>query len=132
MFAKGKNGIRTLDDFDFTGKTTLVRIDINTPINPKTGELIGERRFLSHKKTLQELIEKKVKIVIMAHQGRPGDPDFTTFEKHAEKLSQVLNHQVKYIPAIFGLPNIWLNKAISAPRRWSSYVWGYHGAHPMI
>ncbi len=102
MLAKGEEGIKTLDDLDFSEKKTLVRVDINTPIDPKTGELIGEGRFLSHKKTLEELIEKKAKVVVMAHQGRPGDADFTTFEKHAEKLSQVLNHPVKYIPAIFG------------------------------
>ncbi|MEM2918579.1 MAG: phosphoglycerate kinase [Candidatus Altiarchaeota archaeon] len=93
--------IKTMDDFDFKGKVVLVRIDVNSPINQKTNEIMDDRRFLSHKKTIQELIEKKAKVVIIAHQGRPGDPDFTTLEKHAELLSKVIEHKIRYIDCVF-------------------------------
>ncbi|HDN83686.1 MAG TPA: phosphoglycerate kinase [Candidatus Altiarchaeales archaeon] len=91
----------TMDDFDFHGKIVLTRIDINTPIDPKTSELMDDRRFLSHKETILELIEKDARIVLMAHQGRPGDPDFTTLEKHSKLLSEILDTEVKYIDTIF-------------------------------
>ncbi len=93
--------IKTLDDFDFYGKTVLVRVDINTPLDPKTGELLDDRRFRSHEKTLVELIDKGARIVIMAHQGRPGDSDFTTMERHAKRLSEVIDHEVEYVDSIF-------------------------------
>ena len=32
-------GIHTLDEFDLAGKTVLCRVDINQPIDPKTGTL---------------------------------------------------------------------------------------------
>jgi len=94
-------GIKTMDDFDFYGKTALVRVDINTPIDLKTGELLDDRRFKSHKETLTELIEKGAKIVLLAHQGRPGDADFTTMEKHAKALGEIINHDITYIDSIF-------------------------------
>lgn len=93
--------MKTMDDFDFSGKTVLVRIDINTPIDLKRGELLDDRRFRSHRNTLTELVEKGAKIVILAHQGRPGDSDFTTMEKHAERLGEIINHPVEYVDSIF-------------------------------
>jgi len=93
--------IKTMDDVDFYGKRTLVRIDINTPLDLKTGELLDDRRFKSHRETLRELIEKNAKIILLAHQGRPGDADFTTMEKHAKRLSEIIDHDIRYIDSIF-------------------------------
>ncbi len=94
--------ILTLDDFDFKGKTVFVRCDLNTPIDPKTGEFLEDRRIRSHKETLLELAKKKARVVVMAHQGRSGEADFTTLEKHAKRLSEVLGVKVKYVDDIFG------------------------------
>ena len=96
------DGIKTLDDIDFKGKTTLVRVDINTPLDIKTSALLDDRRFKSHRETLTELIENDAKVVVMAHQGRPGDSDFTTLEKHAGRLSEIIDHPVQYVDGIFG------------------------------
>jgi phosphoglycerate kinase len=93
--------MNTMDDFELTGKTVLVRLDINTPIDLKTGKLLDDRRFLSHKETLVELAKKGAKVVIMAHQGRPGDADFTTMEKHAEVLGKLIKHDIEYVDCIF-------------------------------
>jgi len=90
-----------MDDYEFQGKKVLVRIDINTPINPKNGELMDYRRFKSHEETLRELIDSGARTVALAHQGRPGDMDFTTLEKHASRLSEVLGCEVKYVDSIF-------------------------------
>lgn len=93
--------IPTMDEFDFNGKTVLLRIDINTPMDTKSGELLDDRRFRSHKETIEELIEKKANIVLLAHQGRPGDSDFTTLEKHAGKLAEIIGHDIEYVDGIF-------------------------------
>jgi phosphoglycerate kinase len=95
------SGIKTLDDVKVEGKTVLVRVDINTPIDLKTGALLDDRRFKSHKETLVELVKKGAKVVVLAHQGRPGDADFTTLEKHAERLSKIIGTKVKYVDCIF-------------------------------
>ncbi|MFH1789443.1 MAG: phosphoglycerate kinase [Candidatus Altiarchaeota archaeon] len=94
------DGLKTLDDYDLNGKTVILRLDLNSPIDPETGEFLDDRRFVSHKETIQELIKKKAKTVCLAHQGRPGDEDFTTLEKHAEKLGKVIGKPVKYVDSL--------------------------------
>jgi len=46
-------------------------------------------------------VKKNAKIVILAHQGRPGDPDFTPLENHAKKLSEITGYPVKYVDSLF-------------------------------
>jgi phosphoglycerate kinase len=98
------DGISTLDDFEFEGKTVLIRIDINSSIDPKTGEFIDDKRMRSHIPTLQELLDKKAKVVCMAHQSQPGEPDFTSLEKHSKHMSKLLGVKVQYADDVFG-PN---------------------------
>lgn len=93
---------KTLDDFEVEGKTVFVRVDINSPIDPDTGEILDDNRIQKCSETLKELSKKNAKTVVIAHQGRPGDEDFTTLEKHADKMSQVLNTEVNYIDDLFG------------------------------
>ncbi|MCS7131518.1 MAG: phosphoglycerate kinase [Hadesarchaea archaeon] len=92
----------TLDDVDVAGKTVLVRVDINSPIDPKTGEILDDARIRECAPTIEELARRGAKVVVLAHQGRPGDEDFTTLERHAKKLEEVLGFPVKYIEDILG------------------------------
>tara|TARA_Y100000034_G_scaffold128501_1_gene183171 strand:+ start:11753 stop:12976 length:1224 start_codon:yes stop_codon:yes gene_type:complete len=94
---------KTIDNFDFKGKTVLVRVDINCPIDPETNEFLDTRRVRIHTKTIKELSDKGGKVVVLAHQGRPGSEyDFTSLEKHAEELSKHTGNGVKYIPDVIG------------------------------
>jgi phosphoglycerate kinase len=95
--------IPTLKDIDITNKKIFMRIDINVPINPDTGEIVDDRRIRVHAETIREVLEKyKPAIVLGSHQGRPGEPDFITLEKHAERLSKYLGYEVKYIDDVMG------------------------------
>ncbi len=90
----------TLDDVDFQGKSVLVRVDINSPIDPQTGEILDASRIEAHSTTIKTLENSKV--VILAHQGRPGSSDFTTLEEHSRVLSKYLEKEVEYIDDIIG------------------------------
>lgn len=92
----------TLDGVDVKGKTVLVRVDINSPLDPNTGEILDDTRIRECATTLKELAHKGAKVVVMAHQGRPGDKDFTTLEKHAKKLSNAVGLKVIYLADVFG------------------------------
>lgn len=85
---------KTLDDFKLKGKRILLRVDLNSEIDK--GKVILNDRFLEHKKTIQTLKRKKAKTVILAHQSRPGKPDFISLRQHAELL------KVKFVPDILG------------------------------
>lgn len=92
----------TIDDFEIEDKTVLVRVDINSPVDPNTGLLLDDTRIKLHAGTIKELSDKGAKTVVLAHQSRPGKKDFTTLEQHAEALSNILNHEVRYVDDIFG------------------------------
>ena len=95
----------TLDDVDVKGKTVLVRVDINSPLDPNTGEILDDTRILECAPTLKGLAHKGAKVVVLAHQGRPGDEDFTPLEKHAKKLRAAVGLDVKYMrDVVFGPP----------------------------
>lgn len=92
----------TLDEVDVKGKTVLVRVDFNSPINPADGSIMDFSRINEHAKTIGELANKGAKVVVMAHQGRPGDEDFTSLEVHAKALSKALGKEVKFVDEVFG------------------------------
>ncbi len=95
--------ILTLDDFDFKGKTTLVRVDFNSPIDSNTKRILDDTRIRAHgESTIRELSQKGAKVVVLAHQGRPGDADFTPLKEHAEILGRILGKPVKYVDDVFG------------------------------
>jgi len=91
----------TIDDFDLEGKTVLVRVDINSPVDPNSGVILDDTRMKLHGETLNELSIKGAKVVVLAHQSRPGKKDFTTLEQHRDVLSKRLGIDVKYIDSIF-------------------------------
>ena len=56
----------TIDDFDVNGKTVLVRIDINSPVDPNSGLILDDTRMKLHAETIKELSMKGAKTVILA------------------------------------------------------------------
>ncbi|MEM4473273.1 MAG: phosphoglycerate kinase [Archaeoglobaceae archaeon] len=86
----------TIDDAG-SFNSVLLRVDINAPIVNST--ILDTSRFKSHVPTIRELEDKK--LVILAHQSRPGRKDFTTLEEHAKVFSRILGREVQYIDEIF-------------------------------
>src|SRR5207247_1653608 len=94
----------TMDDFDLSGRTVLLRVDINSPVDPATGQLLNDARIREHMTTIRELRHSKT--VMLAHQSRPGRDDFTTLEAHAERIGALLGRPVRYVSSLFGRPAI--------------------------
>jgi len=98
-----KRDYLTLDDFDYQGKTVLLRVDINSPIDPKTKKITNENRIVQSLPTIRELVNKGAKIVIIAHQGDTLDyQNLISLREHAQKLSQKLDRGVQFIDDIAG------------------------------
>uniref|UniRef100_A0A7C4FEK1 Phosphoglycerate kinase n=1 Tax=Thermofilum pendens TaxID=2269 RepID=A0A7C4FEK1_THEPE len=94
---------KTLSDVEVSGRTVGVRVDFNSPVDPVTKKLLDTSRIRAHAETtLKELVERRAKVVVISHQGRKGDPDFTSLREHAEKLAEMLPAPVKFVDDIFG------------------------------
>jgi phosphoglycerate kinase len=94
-------GFNTLDDVDVSGKTVLVRIDINTSLDDKGVPQMSER-IQAASETLKELSDRNARTVVIAHQGRAGDEEFASLQHHAKLLSDCLGREVRFIDDIFG------------------------------
>ena len=92
----------TLGDMNFKGKRVLLRVDINCPMDKKTLKIINDVRIRAVIPTIRELLGKKAKLVILAHQSRKGKWDFTDLSQHAQLLSKNLNTPVRYVNDVLG------------------------------
>lgn len=96
-------GINTLDDFQVGGKTVLLRVDINQPIDREKGTLKDTTRVRASLPTISELSDNGAKVVILAHQGSDIEyKNFYTTEPHAKVLSELLGQEVKFIDDVCG------------------------------
>ena len=78
----------TLDDKPLSGKTVFVRVDLNCPVDEKTKKPQLSPRITAHARTVLDLSLSGAKTVLLAHQGRAGDDDFTSLEFHAKLLQK--------------------------------------------
>jgi phosphoglycerate kinase len=92
----------TLEDFNLKNKTVLLRVDINAPYKKEEGKIEDCERIREHAKTIQFLLQKNAKVVVLAHQGRKGEEDFTHLDQHAEFLSKHLEMEVKFVDDVVG------------------------------
>ena len=98
-----KFGIRTLDEIDVKGKTVLLRVDLNQPVDHATGTLKSTTRIKASVPTIKELSDKGAKIVLMAHQGSDIEyKNFYTTAPHAKVLSEFLGKEVMFIEDVCG------------------------------
>lgn len=93
--------ILTLDDLNIDGKTVLTRVDINCPLERETKRILDDYRIRASLPTIKELVEKGAKLVILAHQGRPGGWDFVSLREHAEKFRD-LGVDVSFVDEVYG------------------------------
>jgi phosphoglycerate kinase len=90
----------TIDDFNLKGKTVFLRVDMNCPIDNETLEISGTKRIEETVETINSL--KESKIVMASHQGRVGNKDYTSMEKHAMVLEKLINRKIKYVDDVIG------------------------------
>lgn len=90
-----------MDELEAKGKTVLLRVDLNAHM--ESGMPVPGVKFYQHAKTVLALSGKGAKVVVLAHQGRPGDKfSFTSLEKHAQLLSNIIGRPVRYTPDLMG------------------------------
>ena len=90
--------IRQLDDnLNIEGKRILLRVDFNVPMN--NGSITESSRIEKVLPTIKYLINKKAKIIIISHLGRPKGKTIPelTLKPIAKKLSQQLDQEVFFL-----------------------------------
>lgn len=83
--------MRTLDDVDFSGKSVILRCDLNVPLD---GNLItDDGRIKASLPTIKHLLDAGARITILAHLGRPknGFENSFSLASVASRLSALLD-----------------------------------------
>lgn len=95
--------IASLDEFDVRSKRVLLRVDINSPLDPHTKRIINENRINKSLPTIRDLADRGARLAIIAHQGDVLDyHNLVSTEEHAQKLSEKLGRQVGFIDDVAG------------------------------
>jgi phosphoglycerate kinase len=84
------------------GKRVLVRVDFNVPV--KEGEVRDDTRIVAALPTIRYLLEKRARVILMSHLGRPkGGPDTkNSLKPVAVRLEQLLRQPVAFAPDCVG------------------------------
>ncbi len=86
--------MKTVADYNFSGKRALVRVDFNVPLNEKF-QVTDTTRILAVKPTIDKIIKDGGSVVIMTHLGRP---------KGEKNNKYSLAHIVKEVEKGLGYP----------------------------
>lgn len=86
--------MRTLTDFDYAGKSVILRCDLNVPLDGNV--ITDDGRIKASLPTIQYLLNAGAKITILAHLGRPKNGFEAAFslDPVAKRLSELLNEPV--------------------------------------
>ena len=93
------SSFNTIDDLE-AEQRVLVRLDLNSPLDD--GEIQDNRRFSRHAETVRELAEAGHRVVLMAHQGRPGNDTFVSLDQHADIMAGHIDRDVGFVDDIYG------------------------------
>jgi 3-phosphoglycerate kinase len=94
---------KSVKDIDITGKRVLMRVDFNVPLD-KQQNVTDDNRIRAALPTIKYILEKKAKLILMSHLGRPkGEvkPEYS-LKPAAEALSRLLNRPVKMLNDCIG------------------------------
>ncbi|TAL14554.1 phosphoglycerate kinase [Patescibacteria group bacterium] len=92
----------TIRDVPLDNQTVLVRVDYNLPLNAK-GQISDDLRIRASLPTLEYLLKKGCKIVLISHLGRPeGRDKKLSLEPVAERLATLIHRDVRFIDETIG------------------------------
>ncbi len=93
---------KTLDDMDLSGKTVLTRVDINVPV--ENGRVTDTTRIDRIAPTVQDILDKGGKPMLIAHFGRPKGKvvDAMSLRPLVPALQDALGHSVRFVETLDG------------------------------
>lgn len=95
--------IRNFLDANVTGKTVLLRVDFNVPLNGE--QVMDDTRIMEALPTIKSIIDRGGKVLIASHLGRPDGIGYQreySLAPVAKYLSDVLGQKVVFVGDIIG------------------------------
>jgi phosphoglycerate kinase len=96
--------MKTVDNYNFSGKRALIRVDFNVPLNDKF-EITDDNRLKAALPTIKKILADGGSVVLMSHLGRPKEGPEDRFS---------LRHVVPYLTDKLGVQVQFANDCIGA------------------
>jgi len=87
--------MQSIKDLNFNGKTVIIRVDFNVPLNDQL-QVTDDTRIRGALPTIQKFLDDGAKIILMSHLGRPKGkvvPDLS-LAPVAKELSKLIGKEV--------------------------------------
>ncbi|NPV90463.1 MAG: phosphoglycerate kinase [Firmicutes bacterium] len=94
--------MRLLQDLEVSGKRVLVRVDFNVPL--VDGKIEDDYRLLTAFPTINYLLEKSARVILISHLGRPDGRvvDKLRLAPVARRVEELLDKPIKYVDDCIG------------------------------
>ena len=89
--------MKTIENFDFSGKRALVRVDFNVPLNADF-QITDDSRMRAAIPTIKSILDGGGSVILMSHLGRPKEGPEDKFSlRHLQKhLAKLLDREVQF------------------------------------
>jgi phosphoglycerate kinase len=95
--------MNTIDQYSFSGKKALIRVDFNVPLNASF-EITDDTRIRAALPTIKKILDDGGSVILMSHLGRPkeGPEDKFSLRHIVDHLSKSTNTTVKFAEDCIG------------------------------
>ncbi|MCG2610410.1 phosphoglycerate kinase [Flavobacterium sp. SM15] len=94
--------MKTLNDFNFSGKKAIIRVDFNVPLD-ENFKVTDATRIEAAKPTIDKILKDGGSVILMSHLGRPKGVEAKYSLQHiVAKTSEVLGVPVKFASDCIG------------------------------
>ena len=96
--------MQTIDNYNFSGKKAIVRVDFNVPLDKETFEVTDDTRIRGALPTINKILNDGGSAILMSHLGRPteGPEDKFSLRHVVPSLSELLGKEVKFVDDCIG------------------------------
>ena len=105
--------MQTIDNYDFTGKKAIMRVDFNVPLNDKL-EVTDDTRIRAAAPSINKILDEGGSVILMSHLGRPkeGPEDKFSLKHVIPNLNEILGTEVKFASDCIGNETLEMKKAL--------------------
>ncbi len=96
--------MKTIDDYNFSGKKALIRVDFNVPLDKVTFAVTDDTRISAAIDTIKKILSDGGSVILMSHLGRPkeGPADKYSLKHVVKTVSDLLGKEVKFSAECIG------------------------------
>jgi len=105
--------MQTIDNYDFTDKKAIMRVDFNVPLNDKL-EVTDDTRIRAAAPSIKKILDEGGSVILMSHLGRPkeGPEDKFSLKHVIPNLNEILGTEVKFASDCIGSETLEMKKAL--------------------